>query len=223
MHNIHYVELWKNILKRIFKINFLFIYTSCRLILCCESVSRLIEPLRSRCLSLRVPSKSEISSILRNVAITESFNLPEAWADKIAVASDGNLRRAILMLEASKAECYPFDIKHDVPLPDWQRFIAHIAKSITEQQSPARLLEIRSKLYELLQNCIPPAVIIKTLVSELCELVPDDSLKYSFIEAAAIFEHRMQLGTKEIFHLEAFVAKVMAVYKRFCVQMVTEI
>lgn len=32
---------------------------------------------------------------------------------------------------------------------------------------------------------------------------------------AAFYEHRLQLGSKAIYHLEAFVAKFMAVYKKF--------
>jgi hypothetical protein len=32
-------------------------------------------------------------------------------------------------------------------------------------------------------------------------------------------EHRLVLGQKEIFHIEAFTAKVMAVYKRWCMEM----
>jgi hypothetical protein len=30
-------------------------------------------------------------------------------------------------------------------------------------------------------------------------------------------EHRMQMGSKAIFHLEAFVAKFMSIYKRYVV------
>lgn len=32
---------------------------------------------------------------------------------------------------------------------------------------------------------------------------------------AAYYEHRLQLGSKAIYHLEAFVAKFMALYKKF--------
>jgi replication factor C subunit 3/5 len=32
---------------------------------------------------------------------------------------------------------------------------------------------------------------------------------------AAFYEHRVQQGSKEIFHLEAFVAKFMVIYKKF--------
>lgn len=32
---------------------------------------------------------------------------------------------------------------------------------------------------------------------------------------AAFFEHRLQVGQKAVFHIEAFIAKFMAIYKRF--------
>ena len=32
---------------------------------------------------------------------------------------------------------------------------------------------------------------------------------------AAFYEHRLQKGNKAIYHLEAFVAKFMAIYKKF--------
>ena len=43
----------------------------------------------------------------------------------------------------------------------------------------------------------------------------DGQLKAEITQMAAYYEHRLQLGTKAIFHLEAFVAKFMAIYKRF--------
>ncbi len=43
----------------------------------------------------------------------------------------------------------------------------------------------------------------------------DGQLKMEVSQMAAHYEHQMQQGSKHIFHLEAFVAKFMAVYKRF--------
>ena len=43
----------------------------------------------------------------------------------------------------------------------------------------------------------------------------DGQLKMEVVQAAAYYEHRLQLGQKAIYHLEAFVAKFMAIYKRF--------
>ena len=39
---------------------------------------------------------------------------------------------------------------------------------------------------------------------------------------AAFYEHRVQTGSKEIFHLEAFVARFMSLYKTYIVNMVSD-
>lgn len=43
----------------------------------------------------------------------------------------------------------------------------------------------------------------------------DNTLKHEIAHWAAHYEHQSRLGTKPIFHLEAFVAKVMKIYKTF--------
>lgn len=55
---------------------------------------------------------------------------------------------------------------------------------------------------------------LQGLLAELI-LNCDGELKAEVTQMAAYYEHRLQLGSKAIFHLEAFVAKFMAVYKRF--------
>ena len=49
------------------------------------------------------------------------------------------------------------------------------------------------------------------------DLIPnlDDSIKGQVVQWAAFYEHRIALGSKEIFHLEAFIAKFMAIYKKY--------
>jgi replication factor C subunit 3/5 len=191
--------------------------STCRLILVCNNQSKVIEPVRSRCLGIRVgaPTEDEICKVLKSVSINESFMLPDELAINIARESSRNVRRAILMLEA----CYVQKrgaLTKDQPVQktDWELYINQLAVEITREQTPQRLMAAREKLYELLVNCIPANVIIKTLAKELMKNL-DDSLKREVIEWAAFYEHRISLGSKEIFHLEAFVAKFMAVYKKY--------
>lgn len=101
-----------------------------------------------------------------------------------------------------------------IPKTDWERYITQLAVEITKEQSPKRLMAAREKLYELLINCIPAQVILKTLVMELLPTL-DDSIKGDVIMWAAFYEHRISMGSKEIFHLEAFIAKFMAIYKKY--------
>jgi hypothetical protein len=82
--------------------------------------------------------------------------------------------------------------------------------------SPKALLACRARLYELLVNCIPADVIMKRLAFMLVEgrgAHMPDSLKHDICIWATHYEHRLQLGNKEIFHLEAFVAKAMLLIK----------
>lgn len=101
---------------------------------------------------------------------------------------------------------------------DWEIFILQLARDITMEQSPQKLISAREKLYELLINCIPATLILKTLTMELIQNL-DDELKYEVIEAAAFYEHRIAMGSKDIFHLEAFVAKFMTIYKKYLNEM----
>lgn len=54
----------------------------------------------------------------------------------------------------------------------------------------------------------------KVLLQELL-VNCDGQLKAEVTQIAAHYEHRLQLGQKPIYHLEAFVVKFMAIYKRF--------
>jgi len=84
--------------------------SSCRLILCALSTSRVTPAIQSRCLLVRVasPTESQIAKVLQFIARKESITAPIELIDRIAKASLGNLRRAILMFEACKADRYPF-------------------------------------------------------------------------------------------------------------------
>ena len=89
---------------------------SCRLILCGNSTTKIIEPLRSRCLCVRVgaPSIEETVAVLDAVATAEGLVLPPSLARKIATKASRNMRRAILALEACKVAHYPFADDQDV-------------------------------------------------------------------------------------------------------------
>jgi len=197
---------------------------TCRLILCCNSTSKVIPAIRSRCLGLRVPAptEQEISQILTTVCKKEGLTMPPEMAIKIAGRSGRNLRRALLMSEACRVQQYPFNPDIEIAEPDWELFLRETANMIAQQQSPKRLLEVRARLYELLTHCIPADIIMKGLLKELLS-VCDGEMKAEVVAAAAFYEHRLQQGQKAIYHLEAFVAKFMAIYRRFLEEGIADI
>jgi replication factor C subunit 3/5 len=206
--------------------------SSCRLILCCERPSKVIDPVRSRCLGIRVaaPKQDQIVAVLQKVCKSERVQLPDELAVRIAAMSKRNLRRAVLMLEACKVQQYPMAPNQVVNVADWERFIGSIANDICRfmawwwwwwwsswsvvlvgflrlnhflfflffsgtQQSPKSLLSVRSKLYELLTNCIPADLIIKELTRHIMRKC-DDQLKIKIAKWSAFYEHRLHLGKR---------------------------
>lgn len=122
------------------------------------------------------------------------------------------------MLEACKVQKYPFTSTQTVPEIDWQRFLNGTAQQILYEQTPQKLEQVRERLYELLSQGIPPDVIFKGLVKILSKSC-DVDIKSEVLSAASLYEFRMQLGSKQIFHLEAFVAHFMSIYKKQMTQL----
>lgn len=174
--------------------------------------------------------------MLHKVAASEGMMLPESLAARIAEHSEGNLRKALLTMEATKAkkyltlsfllthshlypcsflhsfsagdcfvliDCcfvfslsdtrYPFVDNQSVEKNDWEEYIDQLASFILQEQSPARLLAVRAKLYELLSHCIPASLILKKLAFELCKSI-DGPLKLAVSKEAAFYASLFSLS-----------------------------
>lgn len=108
---------------------------SCRIIANCESLSKVIQPLRSRCLQVRVPAPKEvmIAELLKNIAKKEYFELPPTLAMNIAHAARRNTRRAIMMLQTIRLKNSNLGPTTFVPKPDYEGFIGEIAKDVCRE------------------------------------------------------------------------------------------
>jgi replication factor C subunit 3/5 len=80
-----------------------------RLILIANSSTKILAPIRSRCLLIRVaaPTVTDITNVLKTVSQAENLGkIAPGVLEKIAGESKRNLRRALLMLEAVYAQKY---------------------------------------------------------------------------------------------------------------------
>ncbi|GAB0092252.1 replication factor C subunit 3 [Sergentomyia squamirostris] len=188
---------------------------TCRIVLSVNSTSRVIPAIRSRCLGIRVaaPTHEEVVNVLMSTCKKESLQPSRELCQRIAEQSNRNLRRAILMLEACKTQQYPFTAQQKITELDWQVYLKETANEIISEQTPQKLHLVRERLYEFLAQGIPPNIIFRGLVENLVQKC-DMNLKAETIKYSAMFEHRMQMGSKHIFHLEGFVARFMAIYKK---------
>ncbi len=64
--------------------------------------------------------------------------------------------------------------------PDWETYCHKVADMIVQDQTPARVLEVRAKLYELLSHCIPATVILKVRHGRLHGFCPSLTLALDY-------------------------------------------
>jgi hypothetical protein len=97
----------------------------CRLVMLCSTVSKVLEPVRSRCLCVRTPAPAEakIMDVLMHVSSEESLSLPAPLAAKIVAASARDLRKALLCLECCRVAQFPFTDSQEPRLADWELYI----------------------------------------------------------------------------------------------------
>ena len=111
---------------------------TCRIILTCDSASKIIPPLRSRCLHVRVgaPTLDQVQAVLMKTAAKEKLNLPPELALKIAQGTGRDVRRAVLMMEVCYTQANSFS--KDTPLlPEaWETAVDKVVKKILQEQSP---------------------------------------------------------------------------------------
>jgi len=186
----------------------------CRLILLSESISKLIPALRSRCLGIRIeaPTEDVIRNVINQTCNQETFEMSDEQVDRITKLSGRNLRKALLLSEVCKVKGIT---NGNPPEYDWEVYLNETARLILDQQTPNQVLVVRGRLYELLVRLIPTNVIFQRLFEQLNKACPDTTMKARLAKTAAEFEHRSNLGTKPIYHLEAFVTRFMADYKSF--------
>lgn len=76
---------------------------NCRIIMTCTCLSKIIMPIRSRCLSLRIPSPSneDIKKLLKDIKSKENLTINDRMIDAIVESSNRNVRKAINTLQIS--------------------------------------------------------------------------------------------------------------------------
>jgi replication factor C subunit 3/5 len=118
----------------------------------------------------------KILGIIRKVANAESYKCGDDQLHNIIKLANGNVRKAILLLESSsvkyiinnfkylKSSFSPASIQKD-----WTITLKTVSSLITKEQNPNTLLSIRATFYDLLNHCIPASLILKNLSLNILE------------------------------------------------------
>ena len=181
---------------------------NCRIIMIVNDLSAIIDPIRSRCFSLRIPApnETEIKDVLKYIIKEENLDINDNQMNSIIEKHGKNVRECITCLQMTTLG----NFNNRVYEPEYTNIFSMIKKQITKEQSAKSLKEIRSLFMELLIHGFRAAFIIYKMTSDIIEdnNISED-VKKKVIEAGALFDLRAKNGTKDFIHLEAFTAKIM--------------
>ena len=180
---------------------------NCRFIMLSSSLSKICQPLQSRCFCLRLeaPSYDELAVLLFRASMREGMTLSCAEYDKIINLSNHDAKRALWILNL---RAYDMDLEN-FPLDE---AIDQIC-TFVHQGNTVRVREIRTIIYYILVTNVEESQIIKLILQNILEKVSQIDIKsrYKMISEAAKYEHRLIQGRREIKHIEAFVISLLTI------------
>lgn len=177
----------------------------CRFIMWCKSLSKVIEPLRSRCLCIRVssPSYSDLFARIYEISVMENIKLDLTEYTTLINNANGNIKKALWLLELAGQNKQNTHTTYD-------ETIVSIIKLIKTGDMHV-ISKIREFLYNIMITNIDGTRIIKDIVIRLCNDKIPNICVYNIIESAGKFEHNLIRGRREIIHLESFINSVMKI------------
>jgi replication factor C small subunit len=178
-----------------------------RFILSCNYVSKIIDPIQSRCtvFKFQLLEKEELMKVIDNVVKTEGLHITDAAKDAVFEISTGDVRRAENILQSCAA--LESEITDDLVFS-----LASIAKpkEVLEVLTLAlngKFLESRKLLLDtMLQYGLAGSDMIKQMQTAIWNLDIDSRVKMKLIDRCGDVEFRMTEGSDEYLQLESFLA-----------------
>lgn len=178
---------------------------TCRFIMWSRSLSKVINPLRSRChcFSIPSPTNGELFGYLLDISYKENIKLTLEQYTEILDLAEGNIKKALWLLQLSKFN-ESFETTYDKTI---NRIVSLLTTDIGENLKT--LLPIRDLMYNIMITNITGTQIIRDLVDKLILTDIPYICKVDITEIAADYEDNLIKGRREIIHLDAFIAGVL--------------
>ncbi len=189
---------------------------SCKFIFICDQLSKIIEPIRSRCILFRtiLPKNDQIFESLLKISEEEKLTLNFDDYNNIIKKSDNKINQSIWLLELLNV----YNLSYD---KNWSNLIDDIVQLIINKKNYCNkkffvtIKKIREIFYNLFITNIPTQTIIRLIMKKLIENIDDLQLKVNVIEITSIFELRLAQGTRQIVQFEAYIIRIFYLFNLY--------
>ncbi len=188
-----------------------------RFILIANYVSRIIDPIQSRCAMFRFSPlpKDAVINRLREIAKNEGVKITDDALEAIWDISRGDMRKAINLLQASAAAAK--EISASVVYKIAGVLEPKAIKELLTYVFSGDFIKARDKLRSMLyEEGIPGTEILRTTQRFVLTQLPiPEEAKAEIAELAAEVDFRITEGADEEIQLSAFLARLMLVGKKY--------
>jgi len=186
-----------------------------RFILSCNYSSKIIEPIQSRCALFRFKplSEEQVKARLKYIAEQEGLTIDESGLNALVYVSEGDLRRAINLLQASAALSKKIDDKLVFQVASKAR--PEEIRKMMELALAGKFMDARKMLYNLMiEYGMSGEDIIRQMHKEIFNLNVPDRTKVELIDTVGEYEFRIVEGGNERIQIEALLAQFLRFAKQ---------
>ena len=188
-------------------------HKTCKFILCGYQVSKIIEPLRSRCLNIRIPCPTlkDMTSIIFDISCRENININDKQLYRIIKLADGDIKKAIFLLDLFKARITQYELSWKNNLDQIVDIIIKFESSPTASNfNGTQIQKIRELLYTIFTTNIHGNQIIIELMNKLLNKTQtlNPILVTIIVQIFGYYETRINKGKRSIIHLEALINSI---------------
>lgn len=190
-------------------------YKTCKFILCASQLSKILDPLRSRCIRIRLPkpTEGELFNYIYEIAHKENISIHASTVNNIIANSNRDVNTCLWWLEYYRNDIYDFTFS-------WKTYLQNVVSLLhyihTNKQiiNISTVVSIRLNFNTILITNITGSEIMLELLSQIITKHPE--YNQSFIKKIVFefqkYEARLPIGTRIIMHLEAL---IMSLFKIF--------
>lgn len=184
---------------------------SCRFILTCNYSSKIIEPIQSRCAVYRFKKlkNEDIINKLKSICNHENIEISNEVLEAISYISEGDLRKAITILDTSKLTSE----SNKITLSDIYQISSYIEPTqiidIIKSALSQKFFTSSELLINILMDGISSQDILKQMMSRTFEINIEDKMKVDIISYIGECDWRISEGADEVITLKWLLANIM--------------
>jgi replication factor C subunit 3/5 len=184
----------------------------CRFIMWCDNLSNVIDPLKSRCICIRLerPSYSELFAYLTYISVLKKININLQEMHDIVKYSECNIKQSLIFLEY-----HMNGYKNDYMVTNYTEAINKITSLIISKNID-KIEDIRDIFFNISITNYDGVYIMRDVLKQIinCTKLSEICKSYIIIKTAEI-EYNMLCGRREIVHFDAFVVSAMRIIHKY--------